>query len=158
MRHARPTRRRSTDAPHATWHIYCGDVRVGSIALRSGNPADTDPWGWSCGFYPGSHPGEHKSGTAATFDQARADFECAWRVFLSNRTEADFQEWRDQRDRTARKYSLWEAGEWLPSQRPNSMMRCACGETFDSHRLEHSLIHVPHLSAAHEIRRTERLH
>ena len=28
------------------------DVRVGSIAVRSGNPADTDPWGWSCGFYP----------------------------------------------------------------------------------------------------------
>ena len=33
-----------------------------------------------------------------------------------------------------------------------------CGESFDSHRLEESLIHVPHLSAAHEIRRTEPLH
>jgi hypothetical protein len=30
------------------------------------------------------------------------------------------------------------------------MMRCACGEIFDSHRLEDSLIHVPHLSGAHE--------
>jgi len=28
----------------------------------------------------------------------------------------------------------------------------------DSHRLEESLIHVPHLSAAHEIRRTEPSH
>jgi hypothetical protein len=114
--------------------------------------------GWSCGFYPESHPREHQSGTAATFDQARADFEAAWRVFLSNRTEADFQEWRDQRDRIARKYALWEAGEQLPSQRPNSMMRCICGKAFDSHRLEESLIHVPHLSAAHEIRRTQPLH
>jgi hypothetical protein len=26
--------------------------------------------------------------------EARADFEAAWRVFLSKRSEADFQEWR----------------------------------------------------------------
>jgi hypothetical protein len=26
-----------------------------------------------CGFYPGSEPGEFRDGTAATFDQARAD-------------------------------------------------------------------------------------
>jgi hypothetical protein len=52
----------------------------------------------NCGFYPGAHPRECTDGTAATFDQARADFDEAWRVFLSNRTEADFQEWRDQRD------------------------------------------------------------
>ena len=97
-------------------------------------------------------------GTAATFDEARADFEAAWRVFLSRRTEVDFQEWRDQHDWTARKYAMWEAGEQLPSQRPTSIMRCACGESFDSHRLEESLIHVPHLSAAHEIRRTEPPH
>jgi hypothetical protein len=45
----------------------------------------------------------------ATFDEAHADFEAAWRVFLSKRTEADFQEWRDQRDWTARKYAMWEA-------------------------------------------------
>jgi hypothetical protein len=50
-----------------------------------------------CGFYPGCHPRERTHGTAATFDQARADFEEAWRVFLSNRTEADFQEWRAYR-------------------------------------------------------------
>jgi hypothetical protein len=114
------TRRRNPDVPQETWLVYYGDVRVGSIAIRSGNPADTDPGGWRCGFYPGSEPGECTSRTAATFDQARADFEVAWRVFLSNRTEADFQEWRDQRDTTARKYALWEAGERLPSQRPIS--------------------------------------
>ena len=43
------------------------------------------------GFYPGSEPGEQQNGTAATFDEARADFECAWQTFLSKRTEADFQ-------------------------------------------------------------------
>ncbi len=55
-------------------------------------------------------------------------------------------------------FCLWDAGERLPSQQPNSIMRCACGESFDSHRLEESLIHVPHLSAANEIRRAEPLH
>jgi hypothetical protein len=39
------TRRRNPDASQETWQVYYGDVRVGSIAIRSGNPADTDPWG-----------------------------------------------------------------------------------------------------------------
>ena len=98
------------------------------------------------GFCPGSEPGEQQNGTAATFDEARADFEGAWRVFLSKRTEADFQAWRDARDWTARKYAMWEAGEKFPSQKPNSLMKCPCGETFDSHRLEHTVIHVPHIT------------
>jgi hypothetical protein len=63
--------------------------------------------------------GHRTCGTAATFDEARAHFEAAaWRVFLSNRTEVDFQEWRDQRDWTARKYAMWEARERLPSAVP----------------------------------------
>jgi hypothetical protein len=142
------TRRRSPDAPEECWHVYYGVVQVGTIAIRVGVPHDEDPWGWICGFYPGSHPREHQSGTAETFDEARADFEEAWRVFLSNRTEADFQAWRDARDWTERKYAMWETGERLPSQKPNSLMKCRCGETFDSHRLEHTLIHVPHITAA----------
>ena len=38
--------------------------------------------------------GEIQSGTAATFDDARAEFGSAWAVFLANRTDADFQAWR----------------------------------------------------------------
>jgi hypothetical protein len=37
---------------------------------------------------------------------------------LSNRTEADFQAWRDARDWNARKYAMWDVGERLPSQKP----------------------------------------
>src|SRR3982074_1442981 len=85
------TRRRSPDAREECWHVYYGDVHAGTIAIRTGIPSDEGRWEWHCGFYPGSHPGEHQSGTAETFDQARADFEQAWAVFLSNRTEADFQ-------------------------------------------------------------------
>jgi hypothetical protein len=43
-------------------------------------------------------------GTTTTFDQARADFGAAWRVFLSNRTEGDFQAWRNERDWKVEKY------------------------------------------------------
>ena len=35
------TRRRSADAPEECWHVYYGKLRVGTIALRSGNPTDT---------------------------------------------------------------------------------------------------------------------
>jgi len=75
------TRRLSPDAPDECWHVYYGDVRVGTIALRTGIPHHEDPWGWACGFYPGCHPRECTDGTAETFDQARKDFEAAWRVF-----------------------------------------------------------------------------
>jgi hypothetical protein len=101
------TRRRNPDARQESWLVYYGDVRVGTIAIRSGNPTDTDPWGWNCGFYPGSHPTECASGTAVTFDQARADFEEAWPVFLANRTHADFDEYR--------KHRAWTAGNPAPN-------------------------------------------
>jgi hypothetical protein len=45
--------------------------------------------GAAASIYPGSEPGECTSGTAATFDQARAAFESAWRLFRSKRPEAD---------------------------------------------------------------------
>jgi len=143
------TRRRYPERPDC-WHIYYGDVQAGTIARRVGNPFDTDPWEWNCGFYPGSHPRECANDTAATFDQARADFERAWAVFLSKRTEADFQKWRGSRDWTARKYAMWARGGKFPSQKPSSLMRCPCGEIFDSHRMENTVIHVPHITAVHQ--------
>jgi hypothetical protein len=136
------------------WHVYYGDVHAGTLAIRSGNPHDTDPWEWSCGFYPGSHPGECSCGTSASFEEARADFETAWTVFLSKRTEADFQAWRDQRDWTERKYALWDAGKRLEppsygSGKPCSrFMQCPCGEIFDKRGPEEVVRHVLHISAA----------
>jgi hypothetical protein len=104
---------------------------------------------------PAAAQGEDETGTSATFEDARADFERARAVFLSKRTEADFQEWRDGRDWHERKYAMWARGKKLPTQKPSSLMKCPRGETFDSHRLEHTVIHVPHISKAqraHEIR------
>jgi hypothetical protein len=109
------TRRRSPDAREECWHVYYGDVRAGSIARRVGIPSGQPAWGWTCGFYPGSHPGDCSSGVADTFDLARAGFEAAWRVFLAKRTEADFVEWRDQQAWTAEKYRRFDKGERMPS-------------------------------------------
>jgi hypothetical protein len=64
-------------------------------------PTYTDPWEWICGFYPGSRPGEIQSDTSATFEDARAEFASAWKIFFANRTDADFQAWRYQWDLTA---------------------------------------------------------
>jgi hypothetical protein len=85
------TRRRNRDALQETWLIYFGDVRVGAVSRSVGNPNAAPQWQWHCGFYPGSAPGECKSGTAASFEAARAAFEAAWRVFLSNRTRRIFR-------------------------------------------------------------------
>lgn len=103
------TRRRDPNAAQESWLIYNGDIHVGTIGLRSGNPVESDAWQWRCGFYPGSRPGECTTGTAATFDQARAAFLAGWTVFLSKRTDADFEAWREERDWTSRKYAAWES-------------------------------------------------
>ena len=29
------------------WHVYYGDVHVGTIGIRSGVPVDRDQWSWS---------------------------------------------------------------------------------------------------------------
>jgi hypothetical protein len=109
------TRRRSPDHPFQhCWLIYYGDIHAGTISERTGNPHDTEPWEWQCGFYPGSRPGECTSGTAEAFDQARADFEAAWKVFFSNRTDVDLQAWRDQEAWTAEKYRRFDRGERMP--------------------------------------------
>jgi hypothetical protein len=126
-------------------HVYYGDVHVGTIAIRAGIPFDEDPWGWTVGFYPGAEGHQDSDGTAATFDQARADFEVAWNDLLPTLTEADFDRWREARDWTARKYVMWD-GEKFPSQKPSSLMRCPCGEVFDSHLLEHTVIQVSHIT------------
>ncbi len=37
------TRRRNLEAPDECWHVYYGDVRVGTIAIRTGIPHHEQP-------------------------------------------------------------------------------------------------------------------
>jgi hypothetical protein len=86
-----------------------------SPALWEGANAQED-WQWSAGFYPGSRPGEIRTGTADSFEAARAAFDKAWHRFAAIRTEADVAEWREQRDWTARKYPARDAGQPCPKR------------------------------------------
>jgi hypothetical protein len=91
------TRRRDPDANQETWLIHYDDIRVGSIAMRTGVPIDKDQWGWSIGFYPASDRGLRASATAKSFDAARAAFDMAWQWLLPKFTEADFTAYRRHR-------------------------------------------------------------
>jgi hypothetical protein len=105
------TRRRYPERPNC-WHVYNGDVHVGTISERAGAPIDADRWGWHCGFYPRADLRiSERSGTAADFETARAKFGAAWEEYLPTCSEADFEKWRDQRDFTAEKYAARDRGE-----------------------------------------------
>jgi hypothetical protein len=56
----------------------------------------------------------HQSGTAQPSARLAPILRTAWRVFLSKRTKADFQAWRDQRDWTAEKYRRFDRHERMP--------------------------------------------
>lgn len=108
------TRRRHLERQNC-WHVYYGDVHVGTIAERAGVPIDSDQWEWRCGFYPRANPSiKATTGTATHFETARHMFEAAWEEYLPTCTEADFEVWRDQRDWTAHKYALRDRREKLP--------------------------------------------
>jgi hypothetical protein len=56
----------------------------------------------------------------------------------------------EERDWTAQKYAMWERGEKLTTQVPNSVMKCPCGETFDSHDPAGSYEHRRHIYTAQQ--------
>ncbi|MDA9506127.1 hypothetical protein XI09_16095 [Bradyrhizobium sp. CCBAU 11386] len=133
------TRRRSKDDPNReTWLIYLGDVRVGVISRRSGVPNSAPQWGWSCGFYPGVDPGEHRSGIAETFDQARDGFQAAWDGLAATLTEKNYDTWREALDWMAWRDRMHSLALPLPTQRAEGIARCFCGDavsirTLDAH-------------------------
>jgi hypothetical protein len=94
----------------------------------------------------GSYPRECTSGTAATSEQARADFKEAWLVFLANRTEADFGDHRKHRASTAWKYAIWDSGCKLPTQLASGQSRCFCGAVIDIEGMSQH-VHVAHMEA-----------
>jgi hypothetical protein len=125
------TRRREPDASREVWHVFYGDVQVGTIGERAGVPVDVDQCGWCCGFYPGVEPKRHADGTARTFKMARTAFSKAWRELLPTLSEANFQAWRDQRDWTAWKYQMHDCGCRMPTQEADGRSRCFYGVAID---------------------------
>jgi hypothetical protein len=83
------------------------------------------------GFYPVSHRGQSRSGYTSGFDQARVEFDAAWKDYLPRCAEADFIEHRRQRAFTAWKYAMHDAGLPLPTQSASGRARCFCGASID---------------------------
>lgn len=121
------TRRRSDNPHQETWHVYCGDVRVGTISERAGVPVDVDQWSWRVDFYPPSHRGVRDDGTASDMFKARAAFAAAWTRIEPMVTDDDFVENRRERARTAWKYRMWDTGCRMPTQTASGRSRCFCG-------------------------------
>jgi hypothetical protein len=59
-----------------------------------------------------------------------------------------FAEWRSDREFRAKIREKRARGEKLDTEIASSMMRCVCGEMFDSHDPEGSLQHRRHIYAA----------
>jgi hypothetical protein len=142
------TRRRSDDPHRETWRVSYGDVRVGMIGERAGIPAGADQWSWSCGFYPGLEPGQHRYGTAKSFVEARAGFQADWDSLLLEISEQAFEEYRRDRAFRVEIRAIRDRGEKLPTEIFTSRMRCVCGVVFDSHKPDESYDHRGHIYAA----------
>ena len=109
------TRRCSADSHRKTWHVCYDEIRVGTIGEHAGVPVHGDQWGWSCGFYPGLEPRQHRYGTAATFEAARAGFEADWRALLS-----------DMRSRKAPSTNTAATARFTPGKQPCGRRVCYC--------------------------------
>ena len=138
------TRRRDTSRNEETWLIFLKDVHIGTIGRRAGVPSDAEQWGWRCGI-SGSRRGARAQGTAADFDQARSQFEAAWRRVRPSYTDADFADYRRARAWTAWKQTMWETGRKLPTQTQEGRSRCFCGAEIDISSMQ------PHVTTAHMI-------
>ena len=95
-------------------HLLRRCSRRNDIAERTGNPHDTEPSEWACGVYPGSHPGEHQSDTAATSTRPARISSAHGRCSCRSAPRPIFKAWREQRDWTERKYARCGmlAGGW----------------------------------------------
>jgi hypothetical protein len=137
----RLTRRRDPGLGENHWHVYYGDVRVGTIGKRAGVPGTVDQWGWSCGFWPASDRGIADAGTAVDFDKARLAFEQAWQTIQPRCT--DFARYRHQRAWNSWKRKMWATGSKLPTQSADGRSTCYCGASIDIAGM------ARHVTAAH---------
>jgi hypothetical protein len=63
------------DPDKESWGTFYDGVRVGGISKRAGIPPGVPEWQWACGFRcDADGPGDHFSGIAETFDEARVAF------------------------------------------------------------------------------------
>jgi hypothetical protein len=70
------------DKDRQDFTVYCGEWAVGRIYEQRGGP-DSMRWFWSLYGMLGKPVDMRTNGRAATLDQAKAQFETAWRQWLA---------------------------------------------------------------------------
>jgi hypothetical protein len=121
------TCRRDPDASHEAWLIF-----LQSCARRHDQHAIRQSYRRrsivvALRLRSGSNPSDTINGTATNFDVARAPFESARSVFLSRRTEADFQEYPRYRASDAWKQTMWKPAVSCRPKPQTARSRCFCG-------------------------------
>jgi len=138
------TRRRNDNLNQETWHIYSGDIRIGSINMLVGVPFHGDQLGWSLGFHPGMDHARRDiyGGKAATFEDARAAFE-ARGSWSSRRLPRQTTKSAAAIDGTVFKYRMRAEHCLMPTQTQDGRSRCFCGEVITTGGID------DHIQAAH---------
>ncbi|MET4241306.1 hypothetical protein [Bradyrhizobium sp. RT10b] len=90
----------------------------------------------------------HRSGIAETFDEARAGFQAARQELAAMRLEADYEASHRQRNGTAWKHRMHALALPLPTQRPEGIARCFCGEVVTNATLDAHISNAHRLTAA----------
>lgn len=117
------TRRRDATENLEQWSIYDEGVLVG-LMRKVGATDGKTAWQWSCGMSELPH---QPSGSAADFDEARAELQQAWDEIAHQVTPAMREEWLYHEAFTAWKYAMHDAGCQMPTQKPEGWSHCFCG-------------------------------
>jgi hypothetical protein len=92
-------------------------------------------------------PGElQRAGTASSLEEARIQFQIAWREILPALPPNALDELRFELAATAWKYAMWEAKLKLPTQTVDGRARCFCGAEIGLNTTDH--IRHAHLEMA----------
>jgi len=77
-------------------------------------------------------PDQHRSGSSASYEQARAAFERAWRNLLPQLTPENFEASRRHLALERWKHRMWkEEGFKMPTQLTSGRSECFCGKPID---------------------------
>jgi hypothetical protein len=106
------------------------ELRVGQISEETGANMSRF-WAWCC---PGAN------GRAPSREDAMTALRAAWNV-----SDAELQALRRQQERTASKYSLFDAG--YRDQIARGVIHCPCGATFNPRSHEETMAHIEHIKA-----------
>jgi hypothetical protein len=90
------------------WHIHYAGVRVGLIQQRSGAPPSSNKWDGIADSIPAAIPASNDTAPPRRLIKPELRSRRHGETYLPSRTEADFEQWRQDAAYHAAKYSGWD--------------------------------------------------